>query len=643
MSDYNKLKVVELKAELKKRGLPQTGLKQALIDRLNEADAKHAETALPQDHSEETVKPDAERQDGVAEVVQEKDAVSTLELAPGDDKAAGDLAQEPTVVAQPISPEGPTSQPPAEDAPMQDAPQEAIEILPALAIPVQPDVVIPTPMPVAEQKEEELEDTRKRKRRSQSPRPSSEEVAQKKARQEDGSPRVTLPEDVASPSRPDEIDSTTQATATADATVQATVMTDPTEQAIAVVTEESSMLVDQVHINGDASVEAAEGGEGMVVSNEQPENIETPPRPDDDEKPVQSTEREGSVVEKTEDPTLEPSNPSPVKPSPTDTRFKNLFNGPTKRDTSPPHQSSHPDDEDRNVTPALHPATSALYIRDFMRPLHPGNLKDHLISLATPPNSSPKQEIVAEFFLDPIRTHCLVRFESIAAASRVRSALHERVWPDERTRKPLWVDFIPEDKVTKWVDIEQNSTSGRGAPAKRWEIVYENIENGVEAIFQEVGSLSRPTRSDAPTAGTLPSEAGKGVQGAPLGPRNEGYRKASDNVNPRANLGFKALDDLFESTAAKPKLYFLPVAKDIADKRLDRFRDLRGGPARIGDEMRRYTFEDCDLFVDKGPEFGAGYRGGYRGRGGGGYSGAYSSRGGGGWREDSWRGRGGRP
>ena len=52
--------------------------------------------------------------------------------------------------------------------------------------------------------------------------------------------------------------------------------------------------------------------------------------------------------------------------------------------------------------------------------------------------------------------------------------------------------------------------------------------------------------------------------------------------------------------------------------------------------MRRVTFED-ELIVDKGPEFGAGFRGGYRGRGGG-YSGGQSTRGGG-WRGDSWRDR----
>ena len=96
---------------------------------------------------------------------------------------------------------------------------------------------------------------------------------------------------------------------------------------------------------------------------------------------------------------------------------------------------------------------------------------------------------------------------------------------------------------------------------------------------------------------------------------------------------FLALDTLFKSTIAKPKLYFLPVAADLADKRLDELDSLttRRGEIPPGGsgyrDSRRYTFEDGAL-VDGGPEFGLrAERGGPRARGGRG------GRGGG------WRGR----
>lgn len=43
MSDFSKLKVVELRAELSKRGLPQAGKRDELIERLEEYEFQHAE------------------------------------------------------------------------------------------------------------------------------------------------------------------------------------------------------------------------------------------------------------------------------------------------------------------------------------------------------------------------------------------------------------------------------------------------------------------------------------------------------------------------------------------------------------------------------------------------------------------------
>ena len=93
--------------------------------------------------------------------------------------------------------------------------------------------------------------------------------------------------------------------------------------------------------------------------------------------------------------------------------------------------------------------------------------------------------------------------------------------------------------------------------------------------------------------------------------------------------GFKPLDELFKSTTTKPKLYYLPVSREVADQRLDRFDDLlkKGTfPRRGGDETRKFTFEDVDQFIDLGPEYAGRGRGGGRGRG----------RGGGGPRRDRY-------
>lgn len=90
-------------------------------------------------------------------------------------------------------------------------------------------------------------------------------------------------------------------------------------------------------------------------------------------------------------------------------------------------------------------------------------------------------------------------FASTAAATRVRVGVHGKVWPNERTRKPLWVDFVPEEKVAGWVERER--------AGGRWEVVFREDKDGVKAELEEVGSVRR--------------RGGVELLGAPTGPRGK--------------------------------------------------------------------------------------------------------------------------
>ncbi|KAJ5851657.1 uncharacterized protein N7529_011042 [Penicillium soppii] len=304
-----------------------------------------------------------------------------------------------------------------------------------------------------------------------------------------------------------------------------------------------------------------------------------------------------------------------------DARFRGLFapTGVSPHPSSPPRDIAIPD---ADMGPALHPATASLYIDGLMRPLQPSALRKHLSSLASAPETSSDSDPIVEFYLDSIKTHCFVRFTSITVASRVRSAVHGTVWPYERNRKNLRADFIPDDKVKEWIETEEKSSDRAGA-APRWEVRYETSDEGITATLAEVGSA--PTGRRESGFNRTP----------PLGPRSdiERFDRRPSNPAPapapRPGQGFKPLDELFKSTNAKPKLYYLPVPRPVADKRLDQFDELiqKGTfPRRGGDEMRRITFEDEDQFVDIGPErFGPGPRSGPgpRGRGRGGRRGEF--------------------
>ncbi|KAK0627248.1 hypothetical protein B0T14DRAFT_421921 [Immersiella caudata] len=280
------------------------------------------------------------------------------------------------------------------------------------------------------------------------------------------------------------------------------------------------------------------------------------------------------------------------------------------RDIRPSHDSARRED-DRQVAPAEHPATPALYIKNFMRPLRDGDLRDYLCELAAPRGSEIDPDAVEDFFLDQIRTHAFVLFRSTSAASRVRVALHGQVWPDERNRKALWVDFIPPEKVADWADQEKTE----GTRGNRWEVLYDFDHDGIvtarltnatlepprqPARLQEQRPPAATTASSIPTG---PSRPFGGVEGAPLGPRGRGTASYRQDAFPAASG---------EWTQARPPLSFKPVPKDLAERRIDNMRSYytkdRHRDLGREDEINRYTFENQDGFVDRGKENFVGIR-----------------------------------
>ena len=640
MPDYEKLTVVKLRDELTARGLPKTGLKAVLVQRLIEDDARSEKKEPIANNLSETSREDGSviqaagsgpprgsRDDGhTADDVpqfkeQDKDtndleaAYVAVEDAPlsernvmlqtrpqkelqeaeqlGEQASGNSIVPHGHVVSQNST---------LGEGLSKDSDESPIESDFGLSIPAKTNRNI-REVQVSEDNmadatqtmltgDEVSEDSRKRKRRSQSPPPSSMENTQKRLKADNSRPLVELPEDI--------------------------------------ITEHTGIAQSDARPNGhtytSGKSEGIKASTCTTVGQINSDNSIQRPKIEDSASSEMGTPK-GKIVAPTEIQNMEP----PVNPLPPDTRFKNLFTAPANLGPASQHHN-FPDAEDKTVSPAVHPATSALYIRELMRPLKIEGLRDHLIALATPPDTTVDPDMVTDFFLDSVRTHCFVGFENISAASRVRSGLHDRVWPNERDRRQLWVDFVPEEKLKKWIDVEQTAGTGRGQPSKRWEVVYEDEGDGIKAYLQEVGSNGGGFRA----AQSSRMDAGESLRVTPPhGPRISGLEPRISQTKLDGGKGFKALDDLFMSTAAKPKLYYLPVSKVEADRRLAKLAEGRGGGR--GDEMRRFSFEEGSL-VDNGPEFG---RGGYGRRGG--YLGSFRGRGrgprGDAPRGDSWRDR----
>jgi len=707
MTDYNKLTVANLRQLLKDRQIPSTGLtrKAQIIQKLKDADQSGDSSAAPPDTaetsalsshtddasvkpSEQPEEPTAQHEAAVskhltesanpeAEVEAEADAAHSQPGAPILNTSPETQATETTIAPDALAAGTPKEQPlsasssitiPVEEiaalpasTQSQSAPDASASVSqPAVlsketqstqpSISTNPDtqphteheahtVEAAEPLPtiveadtsveVSRLNSEELEaDTRKRKRRSETPDVQTQDIKSKKLRQsEELTDVVHLKEDYVG---------------------EDVVMEDKAADAMNLAIE------DKKQANGVSIPEEAQRDATAATNEDNPPAPETAPT---------DTPTEPALPSK---PSSTPPRTHPAREKDTkDARYKSLFHPTPTTTTATATAPETPDD--RPIPPSLHPATPALYIRNFMRPLQPSALRTHLIALASPPASPPDSSILTLFYLDPIRTHALVLFATTTAAARVRAALHDAVWPLERDRRPLWVDFVPEERVEAWIEREEDGAreggggrrSGGGGGGRRWEVVYVDAPEGVRAVFQEVGARGGGGYATLnPARAALLAGAAPGVAGAPLGPR-EGRRFAAsssssiaagggggatsryttavrgdddDAAGPgpgtattkrsaAADKSFATLDTLFRSTTAKPKLYFLPVDAALAARRLEALsaataRDWRadgnGGSGARGrgrgrgggaDELRRFGFEG-DRVVDVGPDFG---------------------------------------
>ncbi|KAK3988542.1 hypothetical protein QBC44DRAFT_243408 [Cladorrhinum sp. PSN332] len=276
-----------------------------------------------------------------------------------------------------------------------------------------------------------------------------------------------------------------------------------------------------------------------------------------------------------------------------------------KREEVVPMDIDEPMDEFGRVERSRHPATSAIYIANLMRPLKDNDFRDHIIKIAAFPGVDSNPECVLDFYLDSIKTHAFVGFTSVAAASRVRTALHGKIYPNERIRKALWVDFIPPDNLQEWVREER-------AERGRWIVTYEGDINGggegevqVSHVKDTDTGKSNQTARQPMAPPPVPSTLSRDLPGG---------REPQPRVRGRGGRGFR-LDQEggeWKTTAAGPPLTYKSVSEELAQRRVENMRSYyttdRNRDMGREDEINRYTFEAVDRFVDRGKEVFIGIR-----------------------------------
>lgn len=639
MTEWEKFKVAELKEECKTRGIPLTGLKlkQQYIDKLVEYENNN--NSQDQNGTEESVE---EKTDGVLEEV-EKDDTNEVDQTEAENNKEREI--QPHLVER----EPEISQAVESDVNLPDGRPAALKAEDSQAS-VEAVDDGDTPMADTEQEAKEI-------REQDALIPQSEQLEQvQDAQSSEMKEDLTMKDDTAED---------------AETTLK---------QAQELAREEPTAIVNAA----DIELQSATPDQSDESRKRKRRSVTPPPNSEEIQKKAKVANGE-SVVTKRRSRSRSPKSQSSTREETT----QNTAGGSPSSgeegaipdtDAAQARSRSPSVDKAGSVEPALHSATRSLYMRNFKRPLNIQSLRSHISTVAQGSSSvQPGEDPIKFWHMNNIRSHAFVTFSSISAASRVRTMMHETRFPDEPQREPLWIDFVPDDKIEGWIEQETGSGSralGRNS-GSRFEVVYSDMGDGLEAVFREFDpSSSQPQRSSmggpAGNRASLPqrqasynadpSKTGAIASGIhpdrsevlPQSPLQDRRRQPSPPRSSQAKphsdrgTGFKALDELFSSTTAKPKLYFKLPEQEIIDDRLDMIKDLYSDRGASGDPgMKRYTFEKergREVWIDNGPEFGHGRkgqerlagvggrgRGGYRGRGGGGgrFYGGDSYRGGG--------------
>ncbi|KAF3935051.1 hypothetical protein ABW20_dc0106638 [Dactylellina cionopaga] len=598
--DPASLKVTELKVELKKRGLAVGGLKKELVERLTAALEAENVAAEPEVEEEEEEAEEEEAEEEEAE--EEEPAVAAPADTPGDgDESSSATVDHATPKENPVEPEKEEPKPEVKDA-KEEADTSASTLSVEKPVEAQEDVDVE----MATEEEEEKAET-ETAAAPESPMEEDKPTEPEPEPEPELEPTPLAPTVETAVATPVQIQETPKEPENVlEPVTGAPTPLQPPESVQSIEADltkrrkrsrSPSVRMEEVEAKKARIQEELPGKDEVsmtdapVISTDSPERGRKSPR-----ERSRSRSRSNSrghnrrpSRSRSRSRTRSPS-PSQLRQRPSiavstkDARFKSLFN---KEDPSP---TTHPtggvsptrsDDEDV-VSPAIHPATRALYIRELVRPLQESQLRTHLVQLASKSSdpSAGDESMLEMIYLDGIKTHCFAIFSSVQACSRARNGVHGKLFPNEKNRKVLFADYVPEDRVDSWISREKEN---RGV---RYVITYGDSEDGVEAVHEEYSGAG-PTRGSVSGVGR-----GAAPADAPVGPRGRSSFSAATPITPTTGVnaippGAKvvSLDELFLSTKTKPKIYYKPVDEATARERIARGPvegEVRGRPARKG-------------------------------------------------------------
>ncbi|CDS07754.1 hypothetical protein LRAMOSA01703 [Lichtheimia ramosa] len=289
------------------------------------------------------------------------------------------------------------------------------------------------------------------------------------------------------------------------------------------------------------------------------------------------TKRKRSVDEKED-----VKEPQPEKRTKADDSTKHPEEQPVPKQEEKPSQPPQPEAKEEQQQPKENNVTSsAIYIKGFVRPLIVRHVQELIGQYGT----------VKRFWMDAIKTHCYVIYESTEEAKAAFDGIDGIVFPRDTGRQITVGSLTPQQAE---VLIEQEQSAADRRIKIDWEGAIESVikgqveqvnkspstsSNSPDARRPRLFGISQITRElqKAATASVLASEnntaASTMLDERPTNIMQDSVQGTTMLVSEdKIAAPTASLDELFRKTKATPHLYYLPVSEEIAQKRLEDLR-----------------------------------------------------------------------
>uniref|UniRef100_A0A915EGE2 SAP domain-containing protein n=1 Tax=Ditylenchus dipsaci TaxID=166011 RepID=A0A915EGE2_9BILA len=205
----------------------------------------------------------------------------------------------------------------------------------------------------------------------------------------------------------------------------------------------------------------------------------------------------------------------------------------------------------RPASPARNPLSQLIHVRGLKRPFTVKALQNLLGNFG---------KLVEDgFWIDSIKSNCIVKFETEEQAQLARERLHNVIWPASSDLS-LIVEFSSEDKLTRRRNegkVEQKDPIATPIAGLGLTVTVENeaskwkdVDAPPRKSSREVGKDNLAEKAETKEKARSPSRKRKAVV---------------ESKEPQ-----KTLEDIFKKTNAQPHIYYLPLTDEEADKRAEK-------------------------------------------------------------------------